>query len=281
MTTSTLTFHQWAASAKTMLEEMNVPVVEAFYTKQSGPHIDFLPSHPLKDGFKRLAEVTKPSLVVLWPDTTKEGEIYAWHFHLLGGSQDVLISCSEVTIPTMDSEAPTTNFAPETGDNPGFDYEAFERYAPQLQPHLKPATDVALATALSSGLEPGDPETADLMSAHADHADIDEALRPLLRSYLSTRAYLVEDGLIDAHRAEFRTNATEYAQKILASETALEGLKKPALAGVVWTYMKRTHGEVCASKYILEPITDELWLLLGQKVKKSRISANPHPKISK
>ena len=261
--TTTLDCTQWATDAVTLLDQLNVPVIEANSSRlpATGRIVDFRPDHPLDEGFKTLVHVTQPKIAVVWPEFTEEGDLVQWNLHLFG-ERDILISCG-------DPAEPRPQLA-HSDDQDGYaepvsDVEAFEANESLLRPHLTPAVDLVLSLALEKHLEPDDDAISDLFDTYVATLDVEEPLRQLLRGYLPFYGrHRIDDGLIEAHRADFRRRAPEYAQEILNQESGLEGLKKPVLVSIVWTYMKRTHSERCAAKYIMEPIADEIRRLIRE-----------------
>ena len=231
--------------------------------------MDFLPKHDIEKGFKVLVDTLKPELVVVWSSATDSGEIIEWNLHLFG-SRDVIATCGEAE--ASDSEGTTSpsgavpaSIPSEGEDEYETDYELFDAHMFGLHPHLKPAVELVLSLALERELEPEDPQIRTLFGSYIPQTPVDKTLSRLLPAYLPYYgSHLVNDEIISAHRADFRARATEYASEILASHSGLETLTKPLLMDIVWVHMKKIHGQRCASKTSVEPITNEVRKLRGQ-----------------
>lgn len=271
MTSNSRTFDQWTAGAISLLERMGIPVVEADNSSlpAGGCRVDFLPKHDIEKGFKVLVDALKPELVVVWPSATDAGEVIEWNLHLFG-SRDVIATCGEAeasgcegtTSPDGAALGPVLSAGEDEYES---DFEAFDVNMPELHPHLNPAVKLVLSLALDRGFEPEDPQIRTLFDSYTPQTPVDETVRRLLPSYLPYYgSHLIDDGIITARRAGFRTRATEYASEILASHSGLENLNKPLLMDIVWAHMKKHHGPRCASKSSVEPITDEVRRLRGQ-----------------
>lgn len=271
MTSNSLTFEQWTAGAISLLESMDIPVVEADNSSlpSGGCRVDFLPKHDVENGFKVLVDTLKPVLVVVWPGETDDGKVVEWNLHLFG-SRDVVATCGEVEASDSEVTKSPGGAVPASIPSAGedeyeTDYELFDAHMSGLHPHLKPAVELVLSLALGRELEPEDPQIRTLFGSYTPQTPVDETLSRLLPAYLSYYgSHLVNDEIISAHRAGFRARSTEYAREILASHSGLETLTKPLLMDIVWVHMKKIHGQRCASKTSVEPITNEVRKLRGQ-----------------
>lgn len=271
MTSNSLTFEQWTAGAISLLERMDIPVIEADNSSlpSGGCRVDFLPKHDIEKGFKVLVDALKPELVVAWPSVTDAGEVFEWNLHLFG-SRDVIATCGEAEVSgsegTTSPVGVVTASIPSAGeDEYETDYEVFDTHMSVLHPHLKPAVELVLSLALERELEPEDPQIRTLFGSYTPQTPVDETLSRLLPAYLPYYgSHLINDEIISAHRAGFRAKATEYARDILASHSGLETFTKPLLMDIVWVHMKKLHGTRCASKASVEPITNEVRKLRGQ-----------------
>lgn len=271
MTSNSLTFEQWTAGAISLLERMDIPVIEADNSSlpPGGCRVDFLPKHDIEKGFKVLVDALKPELVVAWPSVTDAGEVFEWNLHLFG-SRDVIATCGEAEasdseVTTLPGGAVPASIPSAGEDEYETDYELFDVHMSGLHPHLKPAVELVLSLALERELEPEDPQIRTLFGSYTPQKPVDETLSRLLPAYLPYYgSHLVNDEIISAHRAGFRARSTEYAREILESHSGLETLTKPLLMDIVWVHMKKIHGQRCASKTSVEPITNEVRKLRGQ-----------------